>query len=419
MPTIPTFVNVKAGDAVTVRIHNGAAVVVGVEGGGDRMASELQAAKTASEEAQAAAQATNQHFFADDNGVHVAESADSADTDHNILLNGLGILLRRFTNFVVAVTESAVSFFDGEGNEDANIVAQFGKNVARIGKISLTGIHTRISSGSFEIIRGMGTIVGHFGYKTFTDAVEEDEEEALTYDSPYLAVGGDIECDNVDAGAIINQSSSGGQCLQRNTRSDLNTRYGRTAPSAIKYISSKYVKDSNNTTISYEQTHLSTAGKLIRDMAVRRYSSDGSTFVLNRLALVVNNSGGREVLISEAKPWQVAILPATTATPTAATGWNASLTVVKRGNVCQLQGTVSSKTGYTSSSGATQVATIPAGYRPAEGVHLLSGVSGVYKGRIYISENGALSIGNVCQGNTYLNNSTSTLTLGATWVCAE
>lgn len=107
-------------------------------------------ARTIADEANAVAQATNQHFWDDDNGAHVTDvtqdewkqavTDEFSDYDpdtkpyHNQLLNSLGILLRTALNNLVSITRSAIAFYDGQGNDAGNIVARFGSDGAQIGK---------------------------------------------------------------------------------------------------------------------------------------------------------------------------------------------------------------------------------------------------------------------------------------------
>lgn len=91
-------------------------------------------AKAAASEADRVATAINQHFWADDSGIHVTEADHDATTEHNILINSLGILLRKATNYLVSITQSAIAFYDGLGNSASNVVAQFGSSGATIGK---------------------------------------------------------------------------------------------------------------------------------------------------------------------------------------------------------------------------------------------------------------------------------------------
>lgn len=99
-----------------------------------RAASEAERAIAAADEAAAVAQATDQHFFADGSGIHVTENENDASTGHNILINSLGLLLRKAVNNLVSITQSAIAFYDGLGNSASNVVAQFGSGGATIGK---------------------------------------------------------------------------------------------------------------------------------------------------------------------------------------------------------------------------------------------------------------------------------------------
>jgi len=93
-----------------------------------------QTAQGIAAEAQAIAAAVNQHFFADGQGVHVTEAAGDATTEHNVLINSLGFLLRKATAPLMALSASTVAFYDGLGDAAANIVARFGKDGSQIGK---------------------------------------------------------------------------------------------------------------------------------------------------------------------------------------------------------------------------------------------------------------------------------------------
>ena len=125
-------------------------------------------------------EATNQHFWNDTNGVHVNnDDKDSWDTEyaknnhgtlntptrakpwHNILINSFGILLRRGLINHVSVTESAIAFYDGSGNDDQNIIANFGATAAQIGKSSAR--HISLTNSGLDIIDGSGISQAFFG----------------------------------------------------------------------------------------------------------------------------------------------------------------------------------------------------------------------------------------------------------------
>lgn len=142
-----TTADVSADDSVTVEWWGNAYHVTGNGTSpsiGTRAASALRrttaaAAKVAGE-AKGIADAIGQHFWADDNGVHVSNENGNATGERNILLNSLGILLRQGSTWLASFSDSAVAFYDGLGNEAANIVAQFGADGARIGRIGMNRI---------------------------------------------------------------------------------------------------------------------------------------------------------------------------------------------------------------------------------------------------------------------------------------
>ena len=113
------------------------------------------------EGADAIATATNQHFWADGNGVHV--STDEADPagDQNIVMNANGVLLREQSANLAAFTPSAVAFYDGEGNDPENITASFGSTGAVVGKEGMW--QTAMTSGSFAMVRGGITAAELYG----------------------------------------------------------------------------------------------------------------------------------------------------------------------------------------------------------------------------------------------------------------
>lgn len=138
----------KAGDTVTVRVTpTGRAYVA--ENTTDPAASRSMfvEAKDTADEALEVATATGQHFWDDDIGAHVtdvtkrewkqAEETGFEDVSKpyfNSLWNSLGMLFRTALTNLVGITRSAISFYDGEGNEQGNIVASFGKEKAVVGR---------------------------------------------------------------------------------------------------------------------------------------------------------------------------------------------------------------------------------------------------------------------------------------------
>lgn len=174
---LDTNVNVKAGDRVAVMVVNGTPTVIGVMGGGDRVAALAEEAKEIAEEAAEAAGAGSQYFWHDTNGAHVAEvdqdvwdaaaAAGFSDYDpdtkpyHNILVNSLGMLLRTALKNLVSITKSSIAFFDGNGNNAENIVARFGSDGAQIGRDD--GLSSYLVQDYHSI-----TMYDRYGQRTFS-----------------------------------------------------------------------------------------------------------------------------------------------------------------------------------------------------------------------------------------------------------
>lgn len=149
-------------------------------GWGDRLQTDVDLASQAAEEAKEVAEATGQHFWEDSNGAHVTEItkedwqaeeakpnpfADVSDAKpyHNLLMNSLGILLRTALKNLVSITRSAIAFFDGQGNDAANVVASFGKDGAQIGKLDAG--HAIVSDDGLKAYGANGTtVIAHLGY---------------------------------------------------------------------------------------------------------------------------------------------------------------------------------------------------------------------------------------------------------------
>lgn len=154
---VGTIGSVSAGDTVTIHVQRGEAQVIASEGWGDAM-------QQAVDDAAAIAEATGQHFWHDTNGAHVTEvTADQwaqSQTGHNILVNSLGILLRKALNYIAAWTGSALSFYDGNGNAASNVTASFGSAGAQIGKVDES--HIEMDYHSMRLIDKDGIPYMHF-----------------------------------------------------------------------------------------------------------------------------------------------------------------------------------------------------------------------------------------------------------------
>lgn len=112
--------------------------------------------KKLAEEADAIATAINQHFFDDDQGIHVTDVtqdeweasypdfSDQSTTKpyNNILVNSAGILLRSALKYLVSISRSGIVFYDGTGNAASNQTASFGIDGAIVGKTNSNYITT-------------------------------------------------------------------------------------------------------------------------------------------------------------------------------------------------------------------------------------------------------------------------------------
>lgn len=190
-------INAEAGDTVQVRVSGGTAFLVGngtappTDDKQANIATEIaESAKavaatcvksiktivhninildTAVQEARAIADATNQHFWTDDSGAHVSTVEGQAAQGKNLLMNSLGILLRNADKNLAQFSESQVAFYDGDGNNEENIVAVFGKDGAQVGYAS-SG-HLNLSSNSIQAVSDAGTDMFAVGSNQTRDIV--------------------------------------------------------------------------------------------------------------------------------------------------------------------------------------------------------------------------------------------------------
>lgn len=142
---LPTSPDVDEGDELIVTLVGDGPlktpVVTANPGSGDRMRALANSAKTVADAAQAVAEAVNQHFFADTNGIHVTEVTQEewgeSPTGANVLINSIGQLFRDgLNNLLTLTTENgarALTIWDGLGNAASNVLATFGATETHIG----------------------------------------------------------------------------------------------------------------------------------------------------------------------------------------------------------------------------------------------------------------------------------------------
>jgi hypothetical protein len=204
-----TLATAKAGDTVEWSIHDGRLSITGNESQPsvgmrevfqtasdivqpvvERISkvNELAAlSKNVADAAQRVADAVNQHFFSDTNGVHVTEATqDEWDESHegaNVLINALGQLFRDgLNNLLTLTTENgarALTVWDGLGNAAANVRAVIGETIT-LGNAASGSVVT-IDSDSMDMVHGTTEML-HFGYGLGTSM-------SGTANAPYYTVG--------------------------------------------------------------------------------------------------------------------------------------------------------------------------------------------------------------------------------------
>lgn len=95
------------------------------------------AARTLAKDAKAVAEATGQFFWHDDNGAHVSTEKDNPTGPQNALWNSLGMLFRQGSNILLAIVtgdDPGMDIYDGQGNEDENVIASYRGSGVRVGR---------------------------------------------------------------------------------------------------------------------------------------------------------------------------------------------------------------------------------------------------------------------------------------------
>ena len=205
--SLQTNVPVKEGDTVQVTLSDRSPVVTGVVGWGDKV-------QAIAEEADSIATATNQHFWSDTNGIHVSTDDQNPAGTRNILINSLGILLRKAANTLVSISESAVAFFDGSGDQTAS----FGTSSSIIGKAKDNERRVEISSSGLKMIERFGGLDTQFAELGYGAALDQYGQPV---NGPYFTFGERKSLTPVGAWSVVsNQGSASGMCACAEGNSD-------------------------------------------------------------------------------------------------------------------------------------------------------------------------------------------------------
>ena len=144
--SVPTTVSVKAGDVVMVTASGAEVlnpmVVTGVVGRGDIQQAQIDEAQQKADSVEGIAQqaltiaeATGQHFWPGDDGIHVTEVTEEQWKDRdgpyfqsgmNVLINSLGQLFRNGRYNLLELFPAGLRIYDGNGNQQSNLLAEFG-----------------------------------------------------------------------------------------------------------------------------------------------------------------------------------------------------------------------------------------------------------------------------------------------------
>ncbi len=225
-PASTCAAGVAVGDVVSVQWSGAQMGVVGNASDPAAGTSTVRAVRKATDSAakvasgaQAIADAIKQHFFTDDNGVHVSSEKGNPTGERNILMNSLGILLRQGSSWLASFSDSAVAFYDGLGNAAANVVAQFGADGAVIGRSSES--HMELDYHSQRMIDRDGNeffkvedLRDESGTLEVTDTFESDGESRV-YVLTYTATGTDY--------TVTVSDGSGGSVTKQTTKITFDT----------------------------------------------------------------------------------------------------------------------------------------------------------------------------------------------------
>lgn len=291
------MVNANVGDRVTVEIVGNAAKVTG-----NYTAPPTD--DTVADEAKAVAEATNQHFFTDTNGIHVTEATqEDWESDHtgaNVLINSLGQLFRDGLNNLVSITSSATKFYDGSGNEESNVIASFGTSGSVVGKTA--GEHVSITSTAMELLNGA---TSHFKVWLESNVVKFRIGPANSYHLLYDSASNGIQLRN--GTTVLAQFGAAQTLLHKGLFSIASDSGGGNAGTSLTTSGTLWLNATtvsvgtlslnNDLTVANGGTGASTAAAARANLgaAARSWTSLGSTTGTN--ALTINLSSYYEVCV--------------------------------------------------------------------------------------------------------------------------
>lgn len=223
---VPTLGGITEGAEVMVTLLDGTPVDCSQVGS-------IDTATTVAVDAKAVADATAQHVWTDDSGLHVTEVTQDEWSDEqgasyhsgmNVLLNALGQLFRNGLNNMLGIVSGAtpsISIYDGAGNNDGNIVASFARDLIELGKGSAAAVIKLCGHGTIEYDTDY-----NFGSLLISNPSSQTQTTALFAGdgSTYAEVGVQKSCSLMVGSTILLQGDNLTICDLGNTTSNTYAR---------------------------------------------------------------------------------------------------------------------------------------------------------------------------------------------------
>lgn len=277
-----------------------------------RVDEEVRDTQDAVTEAREIADATNQHFWTDDNGVHISTAEGEASSGINLLMNALGILLRINSLPLAQFSSSQVAFYDGSGSNADHIVALFGVNGSQVGYSDLA--HILLRSDTMRIVSDDGTNIlditsnGTSDYAEIKKTVDDDFTRITASSSSYNLLSYTLPITNYTSGGMLKIELEVRYVVtvsgQQQTRIQKATTYFTIGTAENKYIGVQGVQ------CTLEYTHTARldikAYKTTSDnryLRLRSITYEGFTpmpvYNLGTRAISENNEGAYSTVIGE------------------------------------------------------------------------------------------------------------------------
>ena len=193
----------------------------------DEQSTNIQQTSDTSSSAYDIAHATGQHFWTDDDGVHISNEEGNPEGERNTLWNSLGMLFRKASNYLLAILvggadgtgEKGLAVYDGTGNVDENIVAKFTDRGSQIGKTQES--HLEMNYHSMKMVDSDGETYLHISDLRNEDGyiVQTETGDGTTYIFATLLKVNEVISVTVD-GVVVSATASDNTVTLASTPSD-------------------------------------------------------------------------------------------------------------------------------------------------------------------------------------------------------